>query len=173
MSAYLKPLSGATLAARSRARADAGTRICAMGLLVAFFLRASSIPTPLNSSHLFLACCGGLVVAFVYMLSTRVVEVNSHVGLLVVLVLPSLLEANDSRYSVLRLFGWTLVVAVVGPLFTNEVRLKIHVLKWTRILLPICAVGSLAVNLAGCVGCVWCGGGEEIVVEELIKVIDS
>jgi len=67
----------------------------------------------------------------------------------VLLTLPSLWIAEDSRTAVSRWFGWFLIMAVVGPLFSNEIRLKLQVLDWTRRLLLVSAVGSLLLNIAG------------------------
>ena len=126
-----------------------GILICSVLLVATFFLRASSIPTGLTSQQLFLACNLGLVCSFVYLAGTHRLAVNGIVFGFVLLTLPSLLASEDGKASGMRWIGWLLVVAVVGPLFSNEVRLKLSVLGWTRKLLLVCAVGSLFLNLAG------------------------
>ncbi len=126
-----------------------GIVLCSALLVGAFFLRASSIPTGLSSQHLFLACCVSLIGAFVYVWFSRDLHVSIAPLLIVVLTLPSLWAAEDAQTAAFRWFGWLLIVAVVGPLFSNEIRLKLQVLNWTRKLLLVCAVGSLLLNFAG------------------------
>lgn len=118
-------------------------------LLASYFLRSSSIPTGLSSQQLFFSCCGSLIGAFVYIWFSRDLNVSIVPLLFVLLTLPSLWMAADPKTAVTRWLGWLLVVAVVGPLFSNELRLKLQVLDWTRRLLLLCAVGSLFLNIAG------------------------
>ena len=126
-----------------------GILVCSLFLLAAFFLRSSSIPTGLSSQHLFFACCASLIGAFTYIWFSRDLNVSIVAFLFILLTLPSLLMAEDLGTAGTRWFGWLLVMAVAGPLFCNEIRLKLKLLDWTRKLLLICAVGSLLVNLAG------------------------
>jgi len=98
---------------------------------------------------MFLACCASLIAAFVYVWFSRNLNVSIAAFLFILLTLPSLFIAEDFKAAGTRWFGWLLVMAVVGPLFCNEIRLKLKLLDWTRKLLLICAVGSLLLNLAG------------------------
>jgi hypothetical protein len=126
-----------------------GITICAALLVGAFFLRSSSISTGLSSQHLFLACCASLIGAFLYIWFSRDLKLSIVPFGFVLLTLPSLWMAEDPKTAATRWFGWFLVMAVVGPLFSNEIRLKLQVLDWTRKLLLVCAVGSLVLNVAG------------------------
>lgn len=49
----------------------------------------------------------------------------------------------------MRWVGWVLVMAVVGPLFAGELRLKMQVLSWTRKVLLACAIGSVMAYFLG------------------------
>ena len=98
---------------------------------------------------MFLACCVSLILAFAYLLATRKLTVSSATLAFVLLTLPSLQAAEALTTSSLRWLGWFLIVAAVGPMFLDEIRLKLQVLHWTRRLLLICAVGSLLLNLVG------------------------
>lgn len=118
-------------------------------LVGAFFLRSSALPTGLSSQHLFLACSASLVVTFAYLLSSRRVTVSNVALGFTLLTLPSLMAAEDMSTATVRWAGWFLVIAAVGPLFSDEIRLKLKVLDWTRTVLLICAIGSLMLNLAG------------------------
>lgn len=84
-----------------------------------------------------------------YLLLTRRLTFNPAACALVLLTLPSLLAAEDGRTSTFRWFGWVMVIAAVGPLFSDEIRLKLKLLGWTRKLLLILTIGSLLLNLAG------------------------
>jgi len=155
-SAILQPQSQLTVSSRfdrtQRSPASAmpiGIVVFSAGLVVAFFLRASSIPTGISSQHLFIACCFCLIGAFSYLWASRKLTVSSAVLVFILLTLPSLISAEDSRAAGFRWFGWVLVMATVGPLFSNEIKLKLQVLHWTRKLLLIFAVGSLLLNLFG------------------------
>lgn len=74
---------------------------------------------------------------------------NATAFTFLLLTLPSLLAAEDAKTSTFRWFGWALLVVTAGPLFSDEIRLKLKLLSWTRKLLLICAVGSLILNLLG------------------------
>ena len=87
--------------------------------------------------------------AFVYLWFNRNLNASIVSLLFVLSTLPSLWVAEDARSAASRWLGWFLIMAVVGPLFSNEIRLKLHVLDWTRQLLLVFAVGSLLLNLSG------------------------
>lgn len=123
--------------------------VCAIGLVAAFFLRSSAIPTGLSSQHLFLACYGFLALNFLYIAVSYRLQLNIAVVLMVALTVPSFAAAHDPRASGFRWMGWLLLLGTAGPLFLNELILKLRILFWVRRLVVICAVGSLVVNLLG------------------------
>ena len=104
---------------------------------------------PVPGQHLFLACYGFLALSFLYLAIGYRLRTNLVVVLLVALTIPSFAAAHDPRSSLFRWVGWLLLLGTAGPLFLNEVALKLRVLFWTRRLVVVCAVGSLVVNLLG------------------------
>ena len=126
-----------------------GIIFCSVFLSAAYFLRSSSIPTGLSSQILFLGCCASLITTFVYLWLHRNLSASLVTLVAVLMTVPSLLVAEDSITATTRWFGWLLIMAVVGPLFSNEIRLKLQVLDWTRKLVLVCTVGSLLLNIAG------------------------
>lgn len=148
----LKAADRATGTARLRGgnvRFPAAIRLCALALVGAFFLRSSSLPTGLHPNHLFLACCGTLVLTLVYLLATHRLTMSVPTLALVALTLPSLLAAEDGRTSALKWFGWMCLICTVGPMFSDEIKLKVRTLHWTRRCILFCTLGSLLLNLAG------------------------
>ena len=69
--------------------------------------------------------------------------------LLVALTIPSFEAAADLRTSSFRWVGWVLLLGAAGPMFLNELGLKLRILFWARRLVVVCAIGSLAINLVG------------------------
>lgn len=143
-----RPGSGTGLASSSAAF-PIGVRLCAIGLVTTIFLRSSSLPTGLNANHLFLACCGCLILSLAYLMGTHRLTFNVPTLILVALTLPSLMAAEDGRTSALKWIGWMCLVGSVGPLFSDEIKLKIRTLQWTRRLVLLCTLGSLLLNVAG------------------------
>lgn len=120
-----------------------------MALLTAFFLRSSSLPTGISSQHLFLACCGSLVATAAYLIFSYRLSVSTSMFAFMLLTLPSLLAAEDAKTSAMRWFGWAVLATTAGPLFCDEIRLKLKLLHWTRKLVIVCTIGSLILNLFG------------------------
>lgn len=118
-------------------------------MLLALFLRSSSLPTGIAPRHLFIACNCSLMLAFCYLVLNWKLELGIPAVILSGCALVSIVAARDQADTLLRWGGWFLMLGAVGPLFVNEVRMKLSVLNATRSLLLVLTVGSLIIILLG------------------------
>ncbi|MEQ9408097.1 MAG: O-antigen ligase family protein [Fuerstiella sp.] len=146
-------MSARSLSLQRRPRAATvvppGAFACATFLIGTFFLRSSSLPTGFSGQHMFLACCVSLVATVGYLVANWKLEVSPVCVAFLLLTLPSIRAAADTQDAALRWVGWCMIVAAIGPLFVNELKVKLLVLNGTRRVLLFCALGSLLINLAG------------------------
>lgn len=118
-------------------------------MLLAIFLRSSSIPTGIPHHHLFLVCNVSLVVAFAYLVLNWKLLIDPTALVFAMTAGVSVMVAGNQADSAMRWLGWFLMFGTIGPLFANELRLKLGVLNWTRRTVLALTVGSMVVNLLG------------------------